>query len=372
MTITHRHSARKGDTYRVSVYDPLTQRMKWVGTFYDEMQAKQAELDEMKRVRSGLHPVATKNPKLPEIIEKWLEYTKNERTREDYERASRFFLEYFGERRIRTLTTEDFHRFTMFMRSKVKKDGKPYSPRVIRKTVTQFYQLTNLAVELDYLERSPAPKMKRLPLPEAPVPRKVRLTAQQAKTLVDAAPDAWKDLFVVALVTGARRGELFSATYGAISWEHKTIQVRDRSPDGSSNAVKSQAAVRTIPLPDGVLELLRERMSASGSDDEDLIFTNSIGGKVSYQNFYRRIWRPTVESAGLKGLHLHDLRKAFATQLAASGHTPSFIEDVMGHKSYSTTMKYYTMTSDDEAERARRELGEWLGREESGGFECAA
>jgi integrase len=86
---------------------------------------------------------------------------------------------------------------------------------------------------------------------------------------------------------------------------------------------------------------------------------------MSYPNFYRRIWVPSVERAGLKGLHLHDLRKAFASHMASSGHTPSYIEDVMGHASYSTTMKYYTMTSDTEADQARGQLEDWIGREEN-------
>lgn len=366
MTIKHRRSERKGDTYRVSVYDPLTQRMNWVGTFYDEMEAKQAELDAEKRTREGLPPIGKENPKFAAVVEKWLTYAKRESTREDYERGSRFFLEFFGERRIRTLKPEDFHRFVVFMKGRKKRDGKPYSARVIRKTVVQLYQVVNFALELGYLDRSPAPKMRRLALPDEPAPRKVRLTSQQVIALIEAAPDTWRDFFIVALVSGARRGELCNATYGAIRWEHKTLEVRDLQPDGTPSGVKSRSAVRSIPLPDAVMDLLRNRMAATESGPDDLIFSNSLGGRMSYPNFYRRVWGPTVERAGLKGLHLHDLRKAFATHLAASGHTPSFIEDVMGHASYATTMKYYTMTSDEEADRARRELGDWVGREESG------
>lgn len=365
MTIKHRHSERKGDTFRVSIYDPLIQRMKWVGTYYDEMEAKQAELDAEKRLRAGLPPVGKENPRFADVVAKWLTYAKRDVTRKDYERGARFFLEFFGERRVGTLRPEDFHRFVVFMCSRTTRDGRPYSARVIRKTVTQLYQVVNFAVEMGYLDRSPAPKMKRLALPDEPAPRKVRLTTAQVIALIDAAPEAWRDFFVVALVTGARRGELSNATYGAVRWEHKTLEVLDLQPDGTPSAVKSRAAVRSIPLPDAVVDLLRTRMAATGSGAEDLIFSNSLGGHMSYPNFYRRVWRPTVEKAGLAGLHLHDLRKAFATHLAATGHTPSFIEDVMGHASYSTTMKYYTMTSDEESERARRELGDWLGREES-------
>lgn len=258
------------------------------------------------------------------------------------------------------------------MKGRTKADGRPYSPRVVRKTVVQLYQVVNFALEMGYLDASPAPKMKRLSLPDEPAPRKVRLSGEQAKALIDAAPEPWRDFFVLALTTGARRSELFNATYVAIRWERKTREVLDEQPDGTASAVKSAAAVRSIPLPNGVVDMLRSRMLASGSRPEDLIFPNSLGGRMSYSNFYRRIWGPTAGRAGLKGLHLHDLRKAFATQLSKDGHTPAFIEDVMGHASYSTTMKYYTKATDEEEERARRELSEWIGREEPADERCAA
>ncbi len=86
---------------------------------------------------------------------------------------------------------------------------------------------------------------------------------------------------------------------------------------------------------------------------------------MSYPNFYRRVWIPTVKAAGLEGLHLHDLRKAFASRMVADGRTPSYLEDVMGHKSFSTTMKYYAATPEAEADLARKDLDDWLSEEEN-------
>jgi integrase len=364
-----KREGKKGTSYRVSLYDPLTQGTKWIGTYHDELTAKQAELDALKRIKSGLPAVGDENPKLEELIEKWLAYANKPSTREDYARASRFFLEHFGQRRIRTLKAEDFHRFVAFMNRKTKRDGKPYAPRVIRKVVTQLYQVVNFAVELGYLDRSPAPKMKRLALPAEPAARKVRLNAQQVRSLLDAAPDGWGLCLKVALVTGCRRGEIFNATYDAVRWDRMELEIRDDLPDGSTGALKTPAADRVVPLTHSVVEGLRQRMEETGADRGDLIFPNRDGGPMSYSNFYRRVWVPTAAKAGMPGLHLHDLRKAFATHMAAAGRTNQYLEDVMGHKSYSTTMKYYVKVPEEEADLARRDLDDWLGQESSGVYQ---
>lgn len=365
MAINKRTSTKKGTTYRVSLYDPLTQTTKWIGTFDDELGARQAELDAQKRMKSGLSPVGDENPKLAELTDKWLSYVRRASTKEDYKRGARFFLEFFGQRRIKTVRPEDFHRFAAFMTSQKKRNGHPYSPRVVHKTVTQLYQLINFAVELGYLDRSPAPKMKRLALPPVPPPRKIELSADQVRSLIDSAPEEWRCFFIVALATGTRRGELFNATYGAVRWEEQALEIRDERPDGTSGATKTAAAVRVVPLSPKVVEILRDRMVEMRATDSDLIFPNKDGGQMSYPNFYRRVWKPTALKAGMHDLHLHDLRKAFATHLAAGGHTPSYLEDVMGHKSFSTTMKYYTKSPNAEADKARKDVDDWLGQEAS-------
>ena len=154
-------------------------------------------------------------------------------------------------------------------------------------------------------------------------------------------------------------------TYGSIDWGQRTITVSSQlTATGDVGLTKTPAAMRTIALPDGVLENLAARMAAVGADAGDLIFPNILGGPMSYPNFYRRVWIPTVKAAGLEGLHLHDIRKAFASRMVADGRTPSYLEDVMGHRSFSTTMKYYVATPDEEAELARNGLDDWLAEEE--------
>ncbi len=254
-------------SWRVSVYSPLTQKTVWVGTFDEVHSARQAELDAEKQLKMGVAARPSENIKLQELIERWIDYTAKQGTREDYRRSSVFFIRFFGERRARSLRAEDYYDFARWLIGRRKPNGDPYSANYIRKIVTQLYQLTNLAVELGYLDRSPAPKIKRLNLPEAS-PRKVRLSKDQVRALVEAAPPGWADFFVLALATGARRGEMFSMTYGSVDWAAKTIAVSNQlTARGEFSSTKTAAAMRVIALPDGVLDAVRHRMEEAGAGD---------------------------------------------------------------------------------------------------------
>lgn len=298
----------------------------------------------------------------------------NEVTREDYARSGRLFIEFFGGRKSLSICREDYFDFARWIGQRKGRNGRRYGAIYVRKIVTQLYQLTNLAVELDYLPKSPAPKMKRLSLPAAPPPRKASLNADEVKRLIDSAPEEWKDFFLCALATGARRGELFSMTYKSVSWEKKTISIVGQMKRNEVRPTKTAAGLRTIALPDVLIERLATRVAESAATEDDLIFPNVLGGQMSYPNFYRRVWIPTVKAAKLEGLHLHDLRKAFASRMVMDGRTPSYLEEVMGHQSFATTMKYYVTPSDEEADRARKDLKSWLCEEASStcDYSCAA
>jgi integrase len=52
---------------------------------------------------------------------------------------------------------------------------------------------------------------------------------------------------------------------------------------------------------------------------------------LRHSNFYRRAWLPAVASAGLPGIHFHDLRHAGNTLTAGAGASLRELMDRMGH-----------------------------------------
>ena len=66
-------------------------------------------------------------------------------------------------------------------------------------------------------------------------------------------------------------------------------------------------------------------------------------------------WKATCKRAKVNGLHLHDLRGEFASQLAESGVPSQGVRDALGHSSTTMTSTYLRSRSDslDEAYKQR-------------------
>jgi hypothetical protein len=64
---------------------------------------------------------------------------------------------------------------------------------------------------------------------------------------------------------------------------------------------KSGAGRRTIPLPDGLLPILRDHVTRYDPGRGGLIFSNQVGMPLRRTLFRSRVWRPTLVRAGLLG-----------------------------------------------------------------------
>ncbi|MBN1461485.1 MAG: tyrosine-type recombinase/integrase, partial [Armatimonadetes bacterium] len=85
-----------------------------------------------------------------------------------------------------------------------------------------------------------------------------------------------------------------------------------------------------------------------------LVFVASTGQPLKRGTFRARVWKPSLQRAGLPlALRFHDLRPSYATWLVSDGVPINDVAKVMGHEQTSTTLNRYTHST---AERDRRVL----------------
>jgi integrase len=158
------------------------------------------------------------------------------------------------------------------------------------------------------------------------------LSPVQVRTLLDAARGTRnKALYVVALHTGLRQGELLGLKWsdvgaGAVS-VRRSLKVTDRGLD--FGPTKNKASRRSVPLnrtAAGALKAHRacqneERIAARTWRDTDLVFPNRVGKPRDHSNLYYREYKPLLRRAGLEGFTFHALRHTFATALFPAANT---------------------------------------------------
>jgi integrase len=187
--------------------------------------------------------------------------------------------------------------------------------------------------------------------PRAPRPTMQVLTPDQVAILLAAAKgDRLEALYVLAISTGLRQGELLGLQWEDTDLDRGAVQVRHQLAENNGHPVlvepKTASARRRVDLPAvAVLALLdhRARMQAEGrSVGEGFVFTDTAGGPIRKSNLIRRSFEPLLRRAGLPRIRFHDLRHTSATLLLAEGVHPKIVQERLGHSRINLTLDVYS------------------------------
>jgi integrase len=193
------------------------------------------------------------------------------------------------------------------------------------------------------------------------------LTPAQVRTLLDAARgDRLEALYVLALATGMRQGELLALRWEDVDLDGGALQVRATLQHVSGGGFtfappKTRRSRRKVVLPVAALDALRqhrvrqadERANLrSGWDDLGLVFANRLGRPLDGIHVLRRELHPLLRRAGLPLIRFHDLRHTAATLLLGRGVNPKVVSELLGHSQVSITLDVYSHVLPDMQQHA--------------------
>jgi integrase len=154
----------------------------------------------------------------------------------------------------------------------------------------------------------------------------------------------------LALLTGARRGEILKAT-----WEQFDFAKNVWHKPATNT---KQKRVHRVPLLPPVVELLREirKQSAGGP----YLFPGRSG--EGHMVEIKKSWDTVRKKAGLQGVRLHDLRHTFASYVANDPDANLLIiGKLLGHSSPVTTNRYVHLFLDPQRAAAGKAVAEIIG-----------
>ena len=132
----------------------------------------------------------------------------------------------------------------------------------------------------------------------------------------------------VLLLTGARREELAALTWENVDFQWRKLTIADKVD-----------STRTIPLSPYVAHMLGT-LPRVGS----YVFAST--GKAGRITDTRNSHTKALQSAAIKGLTIHGLRRSFSLLGEAAGAPAGAIAQVMGHKPSATAEGYRPRTTD--------------------------
>ncbi|MFI4907614.1 MAG: tyrosine-type recombinase/integrase [Steroidobacterales bacterium] len=236
-----------------------------------------------------------------------------------------------------------------FARGKPRKDrktGETIAPKAYKRsggTVNRYiaclsHALSFAVKERRLLDRNPVSDISRKKEPRG---RTRFLTDDERAVLLDAcAKSAWPalhTLVLLAITTGARKGELIRLKWSDVDLKKGRALVRETKNDEQ----------RTLPLAGKALDALRE-LRLQNSARSEHVFPQPSGLPGPYEHFDAH-WYAAIEAAGISDFHFHDLRHTTASMLAAQGASLLEIADVLGHKTLAMVKRYSHLVVDHKA-----------------------
>jgi len=227
------------------------------------------------------------------------------------------------------------------------------SPRTIKYAHTLLNDALGHAVRWRLLPNNPA---QHVTLPRQERNEMRVLSKKQVTAFLEAAEgDRYYTLFLLAIATGIRSGELLGLQWKDVDMQRATVAVHRTlvriGTNWSFTEPKTARSKRRIALPHSVLPVLRthrkqqaeERlMCGEKYDDHDLVFATATGKPLRRRNLNRRHFKPILDRADLPDIRFHDLRHTCATLLLAEGENPKVVSERLGHSSITLTLDTYS------------------------------
>lgn len=169
----------------------------------------------------------------------------------------------------------------------------------------------------------------------------------------------YENMFLVALFTGIRQGEVCGLQWECVDFDSGTILIDKQlqSLRGKMRGDKEKYVLvptkngkeRTITAAPFVMDLLWKTKQAQDANRKDfgndfiengLVFTDEIGNRVTPQALYRA-FKLVVTELNMKDVRFHDLRHSYAVVSLKSGDDVKTVQENLGHATASFTLDTY-------------------------------
>jgi integrase len=234
-------------------------------------------------------------------------------------------------------------------------------PRVAQLVYHILKQACDLAVRWHWLAENPCKPVVR---PQYRPKRKTVWTPDELQTFLKGARGHWLfPLWYFLLASGCRLGEALALTWQDVNLEQGTVQINRTVQRLKGQTItdepKTKSAVRTVSLPQDVVQALRQQLSCqvlSGAVCK-LVFP-SPSGEYLHRSVVAHALRRECERLGLPPMTPHGLRHLHASLLLEAGLPVPQVAQRLGHATPQVTMSVYAHALN----RSDREAAEVLQR----------
>ena len=330
---------------------------RWEGRYYSGEQRRSVYGKTRKEVAEKLTKAIVTKDDTPvfvpaeitvrEFLTQYEDVAKDTMKRRSFETyrdiARKHLLPSFGTMKLNDLTREHIQR----MYSRKRNQGLSAA------RVRRIHGILSAALSKAVLwHMVPQNLCKEVSPPRIEAPEIRPLTKEQARRFLAAAEtDRYYALYVLALTTGMRLGELGGLFYSDLELSKREVRVRRALITGyggqTLEAPKTSGSRRTITLTRIAVEALHQhqehqREAGMTVEGDALVFTNTAGGSINPSHLTRRSFKPLLKRSGLPDTNFHAAtRHTCCCLLLMAGVNAKAVSLQLGHSSVAFTLHKY-------------------------------
>jgi integrase len=186
------------------------------------------------------------------------------------------------------------------------------------------------------------------------------MSADDVRAMAEAMPAHYGALVILLAGSGMCPAEGLGLCRSRVGWLKGTIRVDQQLVALAGAApvlgpTKTPSSVRTIPVPQSVLDVLAYHVEQYTPKDSELLFLDDKGDPIR-RNALGHAWRWAATSAGVGDYTPHDLRHYAASVLIDQGASVKAVQRHLGHRSAKVTLDTYAHLWPESEEVTRRAL----------------
>ena len=261
-----------------------------------------------------------------------------------------------GAIRLEALTTQDIQNFYNSLRSP-SENRKALSAKTIKNIHGILHHALQQAMLNNYIRANPS---NSCVIPRATKKKVKPLNEYQIADFLKAIKGhKYENIFLVALFTGIRQGEVCGLQWECVDFDDGTILIDKQLQSLRATTRGDSEKYTLVPTKNGkertitaapyVIELLwktkqsqnaNRKLWGNAFQENDLVFTDEFGNRVTPQALYRA-FKIIVTESGMPMVRFHDLRHSYAVISLKSGDDVKTVQENLGHATAAFTLDTY-------------------------------
>jgi integrase len=363
-----KHRARliqDGDSRVLSIEEAARGR-RTLGTFSSHKAAAAVERDWLSAKARGVDLSPT-TVSIKVLVDRYVgdrtALGRGKKTVEEYQRIADLYISpHLGSVLVSDLRPVRISGWVGMLLSSGGRGGKPIAGKTARHAFALLNAALRWGVKMEVVGRNACEAANR---PKAARSTAKALSISEIGALSSMARGTrWETFIAIALMLGARRGEVLALTWNDVDLDAGRVIIRaSLSQTKGAIALKTTKTdrVRTVPISASTVAAFRKQHAQQAADKlligeayrVDLtlpIFTDELGGRLSPKaapNAFARL----AKKAGSSTTSLHSTRHTAATTLVRAGIDLRTVSSILGHSNASVTLGIYSHVVEG-AERA--------------------